>query len=392
MIMPSIQELIAKFYHSDEEHAEESAQAVIDAFLQSETFLIARIPKTKKFFISMESGQQTAIFFSERDTFEKFAVHCMNSGIHVDAVEFAKDRQQLLFAELWRCGFTRIMIDFLPVYLNISLFDVFTPPDYSDKPLAYRPIIAPRMTGKILFLMQQIQTGKADGNQEVDMLTELYHSPFFTGADILNINGKRAMQINGQENADGTKTLLLFTDMKEYTAVPHPSGEVPSIVWYPDIKEIMKQGFQTLVINSASSTPLTLDSELLNATEQLATGQTENFTFTEMENANTFKMTDIENPPEDLIQALCAELPNYQQVKSAYLRVMQSDQKLIPSYFLILEAPTAMKASARTIFQAVEKYLQGYHFECTALEKPELAKLIGKTKPFYKKKKVGFLK
>ena len=76
MIMPSIQELITKFYQSDEDHSEEKAQAVIDAFLQKETLLVARMPQTKQFFISMESGQQTAIFFSERDIFEKFAVYC----------------------------------------------------------------------------------------------------------------------------------------------------------------------------------------------------------------------------------------------------------------------------------------------------------------------------
>ena len=284
------------------------------------------------------------------------------------------------------------MIDFLPAYLNISLFDVFTPPDYSNQPLFYRPVIAPRMTGKLLFLMQQIQTGKADGKQELDTLTELYHSPFYTGAVSININGKRAMQISGHENADGTRTLFLFTDIKEYTAVEHPYQEMPSIVWYPDIKAVMSQGIQTVVINSGSTTPLTLDMQLLNVAEQSATGQTEDFAFTSMENARLSRITDIENPPEELLKVLSAELPNHQQVKSAYLRMIQTGEKLRPSYFLILEAPKAMKAISRMLYQIAQPYLQGNDFECTALEKPQLAQLIGKAKPFYKKKKVGFLK
>ena len=390
--MSSIQELITNFYQSDEEHSEESAQAVIDAFLQKDTLMIARMPETKQFFISMESGQQTAIFFSGRDTFEKFAVYCQKGGFRVDAVEYTKDKQPLLFAELWRCGFTRIMIDFLPSFLNISLFDVFTPPDYSSKPLFYRPVIAPRMTGKILYLMQQIQTGKADGKLELDALTELYHSPFYTGAIPLNINGKRAMQISGHENADGTKTLFLFTDMKEYATVSHPAGELPSIAWYPDIQAVMNQGIQTAVINSGSTAPLTLDMQLLKVAEQSATGQTEDFTFTSMENAKLSRITDIENPPQDLLKALSAELSNHQQIKSAYLRMIQTGEKLRPSYFLILEAPTAMKAISRMLYQTAQTYLQGHDFECTALEKPEISQLVGKSKPFYKKKKVGFLK
>ncbi|MEE5992239.1 MAG: enhanced serine sensitivity protein SseB C-terminal domain-containing protein [Oscillospiraceae bacterium] len=390
--MPSIQELITKFYESDREHFEEAAQVVIDAFLQQETFLIARVPQTKQFFISMESEQQTAIFFSERDTFEKFAEYCMKSGISVDAVEFNKDKRDILFAELWRCGFTRIMIDFLPVFLDISLFDVFTPPDYSKLPLFRRPVIAPRMTGRILFLMQQIHTGKANGKHELDALIELYHSPLFTGANVMNLAGRRVIQVDGHQNDDGTKSILAFTDIKEYMAVEHPSNETPSIVWYPDIKAFMNQGFKTLVINSGSTTPLTLDLQLLNAAEQAATGQYGNFTFNSMTSLENAQITDIENPPEELIQALCLELPNYQQIQSAYLRMLQSDKKLRPSYFLILEAPATMKALSKSIFLSVGKHLQGHDFECTALEKPELLGVIGDTKPFYRKKKISFFR
>ena len=388
MMMPSIQELIAKFYQSDKEHSEESAQAVVDAFLQQETFLIARFPETKQFFISMESGQQTAIFFSERDTFEKFAVYCKEKGIHVDAVEFSKEKRDLLFVELWRCGFTRIMIDFLPAVLNISLFDVFTPPDYSRQPLHFRPVIAPRMTGKILYLMQQVRSGKATGTLELDVLTELYHSPFYTSANIIRVNGKNALQINGHENADGTKSLLIFSDVKEFMAVEHPSGEKPSIVWYPDIMSVMKQGMQTLVINSGSGASLTLDLELLNAAEQAATGQTEDF---ELHDTNNITITELENVSQELLQALSAELQNYKEVNSAYLLMMKTDAKLRPSYLLVLEAPDSMKNHFRDIFQSIREYLQGQDFECTtADEKFSLLQLTGKNKPFYRKKRLSF--
>lgn len=390
--MPTIQERLTILHRALPEDAEKHLNAIAEAVRSQESILAAYFPPTKHWFMTKEFGQKTAVLFSNRDSFERFAERCKEQGVYCAAVENAKADREILFADLWRCGFTRVLIDYAPEFVNLHLGDLFTPPDFSGLPLAERPVLNPDITGEILWLFQQIHSGKADGGMELSMLTELYHSAFLLPAKKFTADGAQAFHV-GVEEREGMRCIKLYTDRREWANDGVPSDAVPMIARYADLRTLLTQGADHLVINPGSGAELVLDAQLLDAAEKAVTGETEDLTIQTMqERGEKLTVTDPGSVPDELRGALLAVLQNHPEVSAAYLRVLKRENHLRPSLLLLLDRSEdrGEKALYREIAEHAKPYLGAYALECAAYEKAR--EWAGGSKPFYQKKRFGFWK
>lgn len=390
--MPTIQELLTTLHRAAPEQAELYLNEIVEAVKMQDTILAAFFPPTRNWFITKEYGQQTAVLFSNRDSFERFAERCKEQGLYCAAIENGKEDRELLFADLWRCGFTRILIDYAPEFVNLHLEDFFTPPDLSNLPLAQRPVLNPAVTGEILWLFQQIHSGKADGGMELSMLSELYHSAFLLPAEKFTAEGAEAFHVSTVER-DGKRCIKLYTDRREWARDGVPEDAVPTIARYADLKALLAQGAERLVINPGNGAELVLDAQLLEVAEKAVTGETEGLTLQAMqERGEKLTVTDPAEIPDELRDALYAVLQNHPEVQTAYLRVLKRENVLHPSWLLLLDRSEDRGESAlhRELGDHVKAYLGAYAFECVSYEKAR--SWAGNAKPFYQKKRFGFWK
>lgn len=383
--MATIQELMQAFYRAvsqDSPAAEERMSDVVEAVKAQETLLAAWFPATKQYFITKEYGQPCAVLFSERESFERFALACKERGRYVAAVENPVSERQALFAELRRCGFTRVLVDYEPLYMNLLLTDL------CDMPEAEFPSAC--LNGKLRYLMQEIHAGTADGEQELEVLKELSRSEFLIPV-IRQADGR--VQLPFQTAPDGKRLAFLFTDGTEFAKVIQ---ELPSsIVRFTEIKRLFAQGCDTVVINPGSGAELMLDSQLLETAGQAAA---DDFAGLELhslrEGEVQFTVTDPDHMPESMEQRITACLQNHPEVKRAWLRMLHKAESLLPAYLLITDSGkvTDMHKLYREIAEAVLPVAEGKSLECMPLDKTLSETLIGTAMPFYRKKRFGFLK
>ncbi len=391
--MSQIQELIADYYRNiqhtgQREAAETTAEAIIEAVKTQDKLLAAWFPQTKHYFVTMEFGQPCAVLFSEQEIFEHFAESCKDRGIRTAAVESPVQQRSLLFADLWRCGITRVIIDFEPLYLNIALSDLFTPPDYSHIPLAQRPVLSPKMTGYVLQMTQGLHTGQANGNTELHMLTELYHSAFFSPVERTG----QTKRIPAVSTPEGRQFAMLFTDRREWAEVMKTTQFVPEIVRYADMQQMLQNGCDGVVVNPGTGAELYLDAQLLEAAEKAAAGDTADLEPCAMQDIKIV-ITDPDEVPTELVNCLTAVLQNHAGIKTAWLRVMQRSDHLHARYLLIYEGTpeTDKTAFFRELAKAAVPLTSGRDFECVSMEDLPDRSWIGKV-PFYRKKRFGLLR
>ena len=389
--MPTVQELITTLRHdTPPELADEQISRIIDAVKTQDTLLAAYHTPTKHYYIVQEHAQQTAVLFTNRDSFEHFAERVMEQGGYAGAIENTKAHRKALLLDLWRCGFTRVIIDYAPEYINLHLGDLFTPPDFSALPLSERAVLDPALTGSILWLMQQIRSGKATGGMELDTLEKLYHAPLLLPVQPFHADGRTAYTVPVHQEEDG-RYCHVFTDRREMAA----SGEdvqALQIARYANLQEILAHGFDRIAVNPDTGASLVLDAQLLRAAEQAAMGQTADYTLNAMqEMGEKVTVTDPEEIPDDLRQALVSVLQNHKEVTAAYLRVIKRDNTLRPSWLLLHERTEdrGEKAFHQELGKAADRYLGSCDLECVSLAKGKA--LLGNARPFYKKKRFGLL-
>lgn len=390
--MPTIQEQIAALRRAPEAESDTRLAAILDAIKTEETLLAAYHTPTKHYFMLREFGQNTAVLFTNRDSFERFAERCKEQGQFTAAIENPKKDRELLFADLWRCGFTRVLIDYAPEYIDLHLGDLFTPPDVNALPLVKRPVIDPAVTGELLYFMQQMHAGKADGALELRLLERIYHAAFLLPVERIQTGETAAIHVPVTE-IGGQRAVKVFTDRRELAAHGLAQGLVLSAARYADLCGILHNGAQVILINPGSGAELALDAQLLAAAEKAVTGETAEFDLRSMqERGERITITDPQEIPDDLRRALTAELQNHKEVRTAYLRVMKKEAALRPSWLLVTERTEERgeKTFRRDIAAAVRPYLGAYDLECTSYEKA--AGWVGNTKPFYQKRRFGFLK
>ncbi len=391
--MHDVQELLTRLHRdNDPETAEAQLLAIIDAVKELDTLLVAWYTPTRHYFMTKEFGQPTAVIFSNRDSFERFAERSQEQGYEVSAIENPSNERMLLFADLWRCGFTRVMIDYAPEFVNLHIGDFYPIPDQSDMPLNKRSVICPALTGKILYLFQQIYARKADGNTELDALRELYHSPLILPADVFYSGGSASTHVPSYQR-DGKRCVRLFTDYREMARADLPDDLTPTVARIGDLQQLMKKGVQIISINEGSGAELALDAELLDVAEKAAMGELEGITIQSMqEHGEKVTVTDAKDASAELLQAMQAVFQNHSEVVQAYLRVIKMENTLRPHYLVIIERTEdrGEKALYRELAEAAMPYLGTYDLECVNRDKAE--SWIKDTKPFYRKKRFSLFR
>lgn len=386
--MPTVQELLTALrQHTEEAPSAEQLRAVAQAVSELDTMLIAWFPATRHWFITVEQNEPTAVVFSNRDSFEAFAARCKEQGIYVEAMENAKADRPALFMDLVRCGFTQVLIDYAPAFLVLPVTAFVKLPDFTELSLVERPFPAPFLTGKILYLFQQIHAKKADGELELAVLRELYHSPLFMPVQVFEADGQTAYHVPAEEQ-DGKRTAHLFTDRVEWERFGVSPEYAPAVARFAELQTLLQGGFDRLVINPGSGAELVLDASLLDAAEQAVMGDVRELDLRTLQTqGEKLTVSDPEEVPDKLTVALISVLEQHDMVNAAYLRVLKRSNVLHPSWLVLLDLreDRGRKTLHRELSTAAQPYLGSFDIEFAAYDEAE--DFAGKTKPFYKKRR-----
>ncbi|MDE7121752.1 MAG: enhanced serine sensitivity protein SseB [Oscillospiraceae bacterium] len=388
--MATIQELITKLNQTTEESQRmEFTQQLVSAIKNQEQLWAAFCPATKHYFLAQEHQQITAYVFSEESYYENFTFEMRKKRIILEKLENPRKQRMFLFAELYRCGVTQIAIDSEEEPIMIPLQMLIPVPDYSKLPLVQRPVLNPTVTGKILCLMQDVRFNRADGNTELDVLQEIYHSAFLHPV-------RSATEDKPEENGiyqfpEGQKLFMLFTDLyslKQFDPKDYPQLKIAR---FADMQEMLKKNpdVMAIIINPGSGAPMLLDLQLLEVAEKSASGILENTVIRSMnENAGKVVITKPELTPVSMIDAICSVLKETELVKKAYLRNIRREEEIRPHYLVILDWNGAVSKEEKTqihrkIAEAAMPYARGLDIEYLAYDSAVGKEWTGNAEPIY---------
>ncbi|MDE5883601.1 MAG: enhanced serine sensitivity protein SseB [Oscillospiraceae bacterium] len=388
--MATIQELITKLNQTTEESQRtEFTEQLVSSIKNQEQLWAAFCPATKHYFLAQEHQQITAYVFSEESYYENFTFEMRKKHILLEKLENPKKHRMFLLAELYRCGVTQIAVDSEEEPIMMPLQMLVSVPDYSKLPLVQRPVLNPTVTGKILCLMQDVRFNRADGNTELDVLREIYHSPFLH--PIHSATEDKPEENGIYQFPNGQKLFMLFTDLyslKQFDPKDYPQVK---IVRFADMQEMLKErpDVMAIIINPGSGAPMLLDSQLLEVAEKSASGILENTHIRNMnENAGKVVITKPELTPVSMIDHICTVLKETDFVKTAYLRNIRRDEEIRPHYLVILDWNGAVskeeKAQVRRkIAEAAMPYARGLDIEYLSYDSAVGKEWTGNAEPIY---------
>lgn len=382
--METIQKLIAQLNQATEESQASQritlTEQLVTAVKNQEQLWAAFCPATKHYFLAQEHQQITAYLFSEEAYYENFLIEMRKKHIILERIENPKKHRMFLFAELYRCGVTQVAIDSEENHAIISLRSLIPIPDYSKLPLVQRPVLNPTVTGKILCLMQDVSYGRADGNTELNVLQEIYHSAFFHPVE----NGIYQLP-------DGQKFFMIFTDLYSLKQFHLKKDTQAEIVRFADLQKMLAEQteIKTIIINPGSGTPMLLDAQLLEVAEKSASGILEEISVRTMnENAGKVVITKPELTPVGMIDQICSVLQKTDLVQAAYLRNIRREEEIRPHYLIILDwngaVPKEEKSQIRKeIATAAMPYARGLDIEYVSYDSVVGKEWTGNAEPIY---------
>ncbi|MBR0485954.1 MAG: enhanced serine sensitivity protein SseB C-terminal domain-containing protein [Oscillospiraceae bacterium] len=390
-MISTIQELTVKLSQTVEPaERKRLSEQIIGQIKNQETVWMAFCPATKHYFLAKEENQITAYLFSTEETCRAFAEALRKRHIMLEVLKNAQEHRTYLFAELFRCGVTQIVIDSAEDYYAVPLRELIPIPDYSKLPLVQRPVLNPTVTGKMLLLTQDIRWGRADGNTELDTLQEIYHSPF--------LHPFRKSEEDGTEESavyslpdNGGSLFMIFTDLYSLkTANPqnYPSAK---IVRFADLHKMLTDNPDKMgiIINPGSGAPMLLDMQLLELTQKSAEGDLADVSVRSMnENSGKVIVTKPEMPNQDLIYHLTEYFQENSAVRRAWLRTIRKEEEIRPHYLLILDWADGIEKPERKeirlkISQIALPFARGLHIEYVSYHYDHGKAWTGTSEPFY---------
>lgn len=392
--MSKIQELIAQLNQTTEESERVSFTEQLVSLLKTQEQLWgAFCPATKHYFLAQEQNQITAYIFSEQEYFEAFSMEMRKKHMILDVIENKAKHRMFLFAELYRCGVTQIVINSEQEHAMIHLHSLIPVPDYSKLPLVQRPVLNPTVTGKILCLMQDVRFGRADGNMELDVLQEIYHSAFFQPVKLATEQAPEETGI--YQLPDGKQLFMIFTDLYSLKQASPEAYPAAKIARFGDLQQLLATHPEItgIIINPGSGSAMLLDAQLLEIAEKSASGILDNIVVRNMnENAGKVVITKPEITPHDMIQHINDILKENAVVKTAYLRNIRREEDIRPHYLIILDwNDTATKEEKseiqKKIAEAVLPYARGLDIEYISYDSAVGKEWTGSAEPFYETKK-----
>ncbi len=389
--MTTIHELTVKLSQTaDPKEREPLENQFISMMREQENLWAAFCPATKHYFLAQEDNQLTAYLFSTEESCQTFVDEMRKRHIILKVLVNKKEHRMFLFAELFRCGITQIVIDSAEDYFAVPLNVLMPIPDYSKIPLVQRPVLNPVVTGKMLLLMQDMRWGRADGNTELDALQEIYHSPFlhpFKPGE----NG--APDENGiyQLPDNGGSLFMIFTDMYSLKSAELKEYPTAKIVRFADLHKMLTENPDKtgIIINPGSGAPMLLDMQLLELTQKAAEGDLSEVTVRSMnENSGKIIVTKPEMPPHDMMNHITEYLNQSQTVKRAWLRTIRKEEDIRPHYLIILEwkddiEKPQRKEIRREVSQVAMPFARGLHIEYVSYHYDQGKEWTGSSEPFY---------
>lgn len=388
--MNTIQELTVKLSQTAEPSERESlSEQIVQLLKNQETVWASFCPATKHYFLAQEDNQLTAYLFSTEEACQAFKESMRKRHIMLEVLKNEKEHRMFLFAELFRCGVTQIVIDSAEDYYTVALNQLIPIPDYSQIPLVQRPVMNPVVTGKMLLLSQDMRWGRADGNTELDALQEIYHSPFLHPFRKNEDGAEESGIYNLPDN--GGSLFMVFTDL--YSLKQANPNDFPhaKIVRFADMHQMLTDNPDKMgiIINPGSGAPMLLDMQLLELTQKSAEGDLADVTVRSMnENSGKIIVTKPEMPNRDMTNHLTEYFQEHPVIKRAWLRTIRKEEEIRPHYLIILEWADGIRKEERKdirreLSQTALPFARGLHIEYVSYHYDHGKAWTGSSEPFY---------
>ncbi len=391
--MSAIQELIVQLNKTKETTERKSLTDQILQLVKTQDLIWAAFcPATKHYFLAKDENQITAYLFSDQDYYQAFIDEMRKKHMILKEIENKAEHRTFLFAELYRCGVTRVVIDNEQEPVSIPLARLIPVPDYTSLPLVQRPVLNPTVTGKILCLMQDVRFNRADGNSELDVFQEIYHSAFF-----LPIHGQTETEPEKPgiyHSPDDNKDLLMiFTDLYSLKQANPQEYEKARIVRFGDFEKILEENKDLfgLIINPGSGAAMLLDRQLLDIAGKYASGAIDNVPVTTLnQDSGKIIVTKPEIWPQDLADQIAVVLEQKDLVNAVYLRTIRRDEEIRRHFLIVLDwngksTEEEKKALEIELSQAVMPYARGLNLEYIDYQNPLGKEWAGSGEPFWKR-------
>ena len=388
--MATIQELTEKLGQTEDSKERETlSEQLIGLIRKQELLWAAFCPATKHYFLAQEENQITAYLFSTEELCRDFTEQMRKRHILLEVLKNEEQNRMFLFAELFRCGVTQIVIDSAENYFAVPLSALIPIPDYSNLPLVQRPVLNPTVTGKLLLLMQDMRWGRADGNTELDALQEIYHSaflhPFKAGED------GQPEEPGIYQMPDGGSLFMIFTDLYSLKQA-NPAGYAHAkIARFADLHKLLEENPDKtgIIINPGSGAPMLLDMQLLELTQKVAEGDLSEITVRSMnENSGKVIVTKPEMPNHDMTNHITDYVKDKNLINRIWLRTIRKEEEIRPHYLIIIDWMDGIekeqrKQIRREISEVALPFARGLHIEYVSYHYDHGKAWTGSSEPFY---------
>ncbi len=329
--MSVLQELIVKF---NKNKNQELFIRIIKEIQNAEKIWIAFSPASNNYFLGNEKGRAAAYIFSEKEYYEKYAIHMKVKGFDVNDVENSKEYRMAFFGDLYRCGFDCVVIDNGQTYLNISLSDIVQIPDRDKMPKESRFVLNPSLMRTINWFMQENAKEAATPQMYNLLFSEIFKGEYIIPADTSKVQMEgNAVDISKDsqiafpllQNKEGKRYHPFFTDWNELRKYDMKGQFTPMVGDFKDMKAFAGRA-DGIVINPYGANIVLTDEMLNDIAESSKKFQKDN---------SEIMVGDPKNYPLEMLRKISETLWDKEYIKAAYLRLMLKDGK--ESYLVALD-------------------------------------------------------
>jgi hypothetical protein len=396
--MESIQQFIKKFDSSKDKQV---YTEIIERIKTEELLWLSYSPYTNNFYLDFENGKPACYIFTEKKYYDEYQDYMLQQQIFVKPVEDKVEHRMLMFGDLYRSGFEKLVIDNGQTHLVMSLLDVIDKPDFSDVPEISRPIFNPTLVCAANHFFQGLSTKRVTRDMEENMFKEIYHAKYLMPLDANKMNIEKTNADNGEcvvkensimqfpliTNSEDKSLYPFFTDWNEFRRFDKEQKFSGNIVTFEDFKYFIDKA-DGISINPYGVN-ITLTKDILMVIESVTNGSAQKVVIKEQvtEKDTKVMLGEPAEYPQEMIDAICKYLKTNKNVNFAYLRLMIKDNE--QSYLIIVDFSGDKKEVFSGIANAGGPFSNGKFLDFVSLSSSFGKDAVEKVEPFYKKKKFG---
>lgn len=393
MQMDTIQELIRRY---DADKSPETYRQITERLKSEPTIWAAYSPAAGNYYLNFENGVPSAYIFTEKGFYDVFQDYLMQQNVVVRSMESSAQYRTLFFADLYRSGIERVVVDNGQTFLALDLFDLMEKPDFSDLPEVSRPVMNPELVKTAGWFLQELSAKRATKQMQNDMFRMIYGAKFLLPVDASKMNVEKQengsavvkensiMSIPMLENGAGKHFYPFFTDWNEMMKYDKEHKYSGMIGRFEDMKHFGAQA-DGIVINPFGVN-IALSPDMLKDVEDAGTGKTTpKVQEQEVKKDTEVLLGDPKVYPQRMADEIAKYLKTQKNVNAAYLRQMVKDNE--KSYLIVVD----FTGDHRTVFDGIAgagvPYAEGMPLDFVPLSEEFGRSAIENVQPFYKKKK-----